>query len=99
MHVPESAFTPIPAVRIDQVACKCGHAVDVHTLEDIRLTVTPDENYVGGEDARLYWRWTCTGMFVPANGRYGQGVQCTCSQVRSPSPLPPVEPEPGKAQL
>lgn len=84
-----SAFVAVPFVTADQVECRCGHAADLHELEDIRLAPSvADEN-------TLYWRMSCPGYFIPRSGAYGTGARCTCRSVRAPKALPPVEPEPG----
>ena len=88
-HVPQPAFIAVPFVTEDQVECACGHAADLHTVEDIRL------GPMKGIDAEtgLYWRMKCPGWFIPRGGAYGTGSECTCRSVRSVKPLPPVEPE------
>jgi hypothetical protein len=88
-------FVPVPPVRTDQVACKCGHATDIHTLEDIRFFGGSED----GDEQQFGWLWHCTGMLVPPAGRHGVGAMCPCTNIRPPQALPEVEPEKARWEL
>lgn len=97
-HVP-SPFIAVPFVLPDQVECACGHAAELHQLEDIVLAEPRVPDPEDPDLQSLYWRWRCPGYLMPRSGLYGTSASCPCTNIRSLTKLPDVPPEPASWEL